>query len=715
MTIEKFRQASKECGNKYANVWEIVVEGCSETYGVNDGVTGCFANPNDPPCHETFKTCKSKCDFSCENKSYFFTDCDEKVFLNFAPNGFFPNVTTASYTAGNYVLCGGAPAVGSQDITIQDSRNSDYLGDPYTERRVKKPKDNGTGIEKFLQRNEVEGRLVRWYYGACNSSFPDSWISRNYFIDSVTPAGNDNCLYNFKLKDQFSIISSDKRTVPQTLGQIKTDSDINPFTSTIRIPSLMQAYKSTFSSTTILPKKIPICIDGYVYNVSQQPTDLNNAEGSIYKIIDKNICNTKPLTGDSKIESGAEVTIAKYWPKGTNIVQIIFDILFQDGVGIPSIQNFNSNAFFKGDGTFSCDCGPLLENLYDLDSFIELSKTCASMYFTDEIVICSPTSQSELLDEIAKSYLIAPYIDDFTGQIKVKQITPPGCEDEIYELDECVTASFRAKRNKNNRFTRVETWSDPADCSAGAEDLLLRHVDLAVVALESDDTGVDSILGCNFYQWVPTKKKKIQTRFFSGCNLYQDAHIGNRTLFMRKETPIEVEFEVTGNFLYFNKTDYICIRSDTLQDVHGCNSDNIFIVNSVTLSNNKGNCWVVKAESTGFKKSQKWATRLNCTDTCGNFRYDYSVHLTYDQLKSKLNEILSEECYNASVAGFIDGDIDPIETHDVNLTDPTLNPHFSGEGKAKAKEDFQENSVSTKVNHIKELYSCVDVECTRMW
>lgn len=705
MSIEDFKNSSAYCGGKFGSIWEIQLQKCDHVHGSVE----CGADPNSEPCYNTYKTCQRKCNFKCKNKSEFKTNCEDKSFLTIAPSGYSPDVQSYTNQSGDFKLFSGAPAVSSQTLVLSDSRGSDWEDDPYPERRTKDPKENGTRIEKWIQRNDIEGRLVHWYYGACGSSFPDSWIKRSFFIDSIDGPNGKNCTYSLKLKDQFSLISSDKRKIPAEIEGLRFQSPVLPQSTHINVPGLRAAFERSYINASNAPQIMTICSGDYVYDVVQEPLCNNTANGSRYKIINKGVCGTKRLTGEDKIEVDEQLTIAKYWPKGTNIVEIIFDIIFQNGVGIPSSQSFNGEPLFED--IEQCDCGPFLADLYDPESFKDMAN-CVKDYFTDDVIICDPTSPNELLDEIAKAYLIAPYIDDCTGMIKLKRISPPDCNIDLEIIDECFMSNFKMKRNRSNRLTSVKTYAEPENCASGNSDLLLQNIVYNTLSLQDDSNPLANFLSCDAYTWKPPKSEDIRTRFFNGCNRYQALNVASRMAYIRKDAPIEVEFEISGAHLCFNKTDYILLNNQNLQNSFGCASDEVFIVNSINLQDATGNCWSIKAESTGFKNSDNWATNFGC-DSCGSVYHDFTGtpeerHMTYAELLVRFDEILDEVCPNRNLESVFDPATDHESpeffgenTNNCNST-PYVNPDYSDDNRDVG-------------SYIRDLYKCNYKPCANMW
>ena len=703
MSIQEFREASKNCGSKFASVWEIKLEQCTKQYAGE----GCGADENDLPCRNTFKTCKSKCDFECRNKSFFHSDCDDNCLLDIAPEGYVPDVVSFSTNGSKFEICQGMPGVETQVLKLQDSKGSDYFEDPYRDRRPHNAKDKGTRLEKWIQANNMEGRLVTWHYGPCDGSYPDSWLKRDYFIDSINgPTGRDR-QYTLKLKDPFSLITEDKRTVPPTTNNLKLNATINRASNTIDVPFLLQEYQNTFFDTAIadIPDDFYVCIDDKIMRVRPEELSNNNERKSIFRIIEKGVCDTDVLGFDEEIKKDTPVTLAKHWPKGTNIVQIIFDIIFQDGVNIPSTQLFRSDVLFKGEGEDTCDCGPVLGNIFDEECFTDLARTCASFYFTDEVIICEPTSIKDLLNEIAQTYLIAPYIDDFTGLVKLKQIVPPKC-DEIASfpvIDECsiLLGSESINRDRNRVATEVSLFTNPPNCLADRNDYQFTNAALSSANLVVDEnSSFQGVATCNNPAWRLPKRKSIFTRFLRGCNLYQRDLISRRTLELRQNIPIEFTFTVSGKDLTFVKGDYIIINHPLLQDIDGCETKDIFYVKSLGPTNSKANLWKVVAESSGFNQCDVWVTSTTCDDLsdCGTLNIDITDDQapTFREVEEFFRQLREENCVVDNLAA----QSETATSVDVNF-DPD-NPEL----------DTQSNQVARM---YQELANCQTINCKKMW
>jgi hypothetical protein len=692
MSLEDFRKTSKKCGNKYASIWEIQLERCTERHGEG----GCNANSENEPCFGTRETCQSLCDFKCKNHSYFFTDCDDKALLDVAPNGFKPNVVSSSITAGEYKVCGGLPSTETQTITLQDGRSSDYFDDPYPERRTKSPKENGTGLEKWIQRNDIEGRLVRYYYGACGSSFPGSFIKRNYFIDSINGPSGDDCKYTLKLKDAFHLIHDDRRKVPTQVYNLKLGAPVLSSSSTLNIPGLQEAYEATVQDEDIQSSIITVCFAEHVYRVQQQPADINNAEGSIYKIIEKNVCGSKPLTGTNKVDKGQDVTIAKSWPKYTNVMEMAYDILFQDGVGIPSTQNFNFNQTSTTNQKETCDCGPFLDNLVDIDQIHEEMNSCGSLYFLDETVICEPESPRKLLDNISNAFLTTPFINDETCLVNMHVLRPPTCKEietmPLFDSCNIIRGSFKMTRNRNERITQVETKAEAQNCAENGSDTVYVAIDKSNFNSGADNSPFISIANCDPTNWKLQKSKEIDSRFHQGCNAYQADMIGARVLYMRERPPISIEFEVAGCHLTVGKTDMFKVRSDKLQDIYGCDPKQIFIVNHATLKSPRANTWIIKAESTGFFEDDIWSETTNCTQEgeCGDTLVTDRNQPRLDEYRLLIERVIFENCKNANLQNIGGED--------------TL---------AKKNPDFEYSNYAP--SYIDDFYKCNTHKCPKLW
>lgn len=582
MPFDEYR-AESCCNREPITIVPIHLQRCDQEFGVTCNGTG-------EPCYQTIQTCKDKCNFQCEIRDNIHTSCSTSQ-VGLHRNDIKDEPT---FSGGKLKLCGGMPGPRTVTIPLQDTDSCDIIDDPYSEQRQHfGSKAPGTELEKFKHRHILEGRRFSVQSGFCGAAYPDTFIDRTYYIDSFD--GPDaNCCFSLKGKDALGFFNLADTKWPAE-ANYKTVADIPIFND---VGDLIALDPDTSDDAEV------ICIGGEAIKIEVSPTQVGT-DRKLFTIIERDSCGSTKAT--DAIKAGTDYKIGGYIKEGLNAGDFIFQLLHQDGEGLPWQAQ-------------DCDCGPFQDAVIDATQFGEMISGCASHLVLPETVICQPTSIRELLKEIEAMSLLKPVMNDESGMIELYLHQPPtdvqnlNCYTEDMMLRFDVSAAPTSKH-----VTHTIIKSHPIDCTKGVtdENLVSTYANLN-----------ESFFGdaCTNPEWRPRKVKEVKTRFLNTSNEFLGQTATSRLNYLLNQAPREVKFQVPAKFMVNRESDYICIDNPKLQTAAGDLSNDIFWITQIAQ---QGSCFEITAETSNFYKDQRWlgftdnecttlvsTTNTECADTC---------------------------------------------------------------------------------------------------
>ena len=557
--------------------FNIQTEGCP----LENGQTNQFGTCNATElCNNTYKTCKSRCDFICVIQIEQHTDCNTTEFPFYTPS----ICSYPRYQSGRVDLCAGLQSSGKASIQVQDFENKDIEAG-YLDRR---DSVQGTSWAKWKKRNTWENRLAQIEHGFCGAQYPEDFITRDFFIDDIDGPSSD-CKYTFELKDSFSLLNNDDAKWP-------LDRTTTSTTSLVPASNLITLIAADgFDQNTEA-----LCINGEVIRVQfAGMTTVFGGDRVIYTILERGVCNSERNT--ESVQFGTSVSLAKRYEKGTHLAKILFDSLHRDGDGLPFVDSDD------------CECGPFTKCVIDKGSFdAVINDPCYSYLTVDETYLCEPEGLKTLVRELAQ-FLLQPYLDDCDQKIKLDVFEPIRCGnyDDLPLFVErwMIKCNVDVSPKRDSRVSNVCMFGDPFDCAKGLDD---DNIELLYKTFGPQGLGS----ACNNPAWRGGKLKELKNRFIRGCNKYLAEVVANRIYYLFLEDVEEVKFQYPASLMPvgLRKFQQILVNHKKLQDEDGNDTTDIYYINNITQS--AANCYEITATTSSFKTTDIWADSIDCDGEC---------------------------------------------------------------------------------------------------
>lgn len=171
-----------EPGRQRIDVVQIVVGGCSRTFGV----APCTATGEE--CFNSWETCKDTANYSAQDKTITFCTPVSDV-----PAGYIPFLKDGGvqFDPGDITPEDGLGKIGSVTVRFIDAPHDDVGIDPYVSSRSYSPLDRGTFWPRLRARwPHYTGRTLYWYSGYVHSPFSLSNLKkRTYVIEKLEGFG----------------------------------------------------------------------------------------------------------------------------------------------------------------------------------------------------------------------------------------------------------------------------------------------------------------------------------------------------------------------------------------------------------------------------------------------------------------------------------------------------------------------------------------------
>lgn len=589
VSYEAFTAAS-DCAVEPIEILKIQKQRCAHPiYGQG----GCTAT--DPQqCVHTIRTCKSPCDFLCENADDYHTSCNTKQLTSVA-DAYVPDIRSARQEPGKVELCKAMPSSGTVTIQMQDSPTCDYQDDPYRDQRGHTGEYSpGSRLEKYLQRNILEGRRIDYGRGNCGTDYPADFLNSVYFIDSIDGPSND-CVYTLRAKDALAFFTQSKPQYPRPTSTVLRN-QINPDTTQIIIDPIE------------FPQNVrAICVNDETLRVEYSRTAYppeSTIPLDVFFIMGRAICGSQ--MPEQPHPAGEErVQVAGYFPEGWRVGDVMAELFHQGGEGLPTIDQF-------------CDCGPFAECVLDAKQMRQISEGCGRFDTVCETAICEPTDIDQLLSELLP-FGYRAYFDPCDAKIRAHRYAPPACNEQIAHYSPCdiIDCELQVKTKRTERVSEVQLLTHPRDCTKTGEDNYAR------LSISKDRSTLGN--ACGNPEWQSPRVKEMSSRFINECNAYQATLAVNRLLHIRRNAPREIIFRVHAKHRRVSETDWMTVEHEKLQNWDGSPSTEIYFVNQVALV--EDNCWRITAESSGFRTTDNWVSETGCGEcgliqnenrTCGN-------------------------------------------------------------------------------------------------
>ena len=579
MTSEAYRAAA--CvGKKPVTVARIQVQECAEVYGQG----ACYAT--DPePCDQTYKRCKARCAFNCRNVEYTHASCTTGQL----GTAYDPNLTgPAEYNYGLVEFCKGLPQAATATLQFDDGPGCDYA-DPYLEQRSDFDAA-GYRMARFDARHRLEGRQLLLDQGWCDVPYPAAFNRQRLFIDSFTGPSGDNCRWTMKAKDALSFLNDNAAKWPAAEAVTTLAFELEPDSTSLVV----------FDTPATNANATAFCINDEAILVEFANTVTMPITGELayaFRIVERAICGST-LNAET-VEVDTVVNYAAYWPKGTNVATVYFDLLTGAG-GLP---------WFDQD----CECGPFSTCVVDVQSFREFLNGCGKPYTIAETVICKPTGLRTIFDELAV-FGAWPYLDDCDQKIKLHFYQPTWCDPAtdlptFYE-QQLIDCRVDVRPKAAERFSTVEIYGNPQDCTKGVS-----SDNLQLLAQVSGNSGAGEV--CGNPNWMPPRTREIRSRFLDRSNNFLANKLAQRIWYARRETPRQITFRIHPSNLPadLRKTSFFRVKHKKLDTVR--TPSPIYWLQRMRPIG--GNCWEIQAITSGFDENQRWRAAIRtCEGECAS-------------------------------------------------------------------------------------------------
>ena len=183
-------------GREPIQIVEIKQPICANVFGVNNGVTGCFASGTaDTKCYNTRATCQDTANFALDATplSLFFSKGKVAEQIVSGANYIIPSLVSVSTSPSKVNYAGSNPdsqGLGNRalcSITFADHQHTDRIVDPYVSGRSWNPLDKTRGsfwtrwMVRNLYRKNIQIVVYEGYAGQALSAM----VQRTYFIDKI--------------------------------------------------------------------------------------------------------------------------------------------------------------------------------------------------------------------------------------------------------------------------------------------------------------------------------------------------------------------------------------------------------------------------------------------------------------------------------------------------------------------------------------------------
>lgn len=554
---------------------EIVLDTCENEFGAGP----CTATGE--PCYNYYNGCKDKCNFkkSCAGQSTWLSTCaipKQLGIFNYLP---WIQKNKIQWNPSTALLGETFSTRGGGSFCVKDLPHTDQGFDPYWPRDGVIPicpdDKSGTLISRWVKRVKYfEGRRINLYSGHCDMMDLCEFKKQTFLLDN--PRGPDsNCEYCFEYRDILSVteealIPTDRQTtlavfsgdgVPfdQTLGinldGVATDEepDADPL-SELENPLLVENYfVGDPEQDEVMNNLRHICVDGEVIPIR---SEINNAvpAGWNFRLKGRAACGSTL----SPHEAGAEITLAKTYPCGMHVANVICDML----------ENAGINEVF----TLCCEEDEV--SVIDYESFKQWECENLGAQLTEDIVFCEQVPMKDELDNLSNTFGFLMYQQD--NRVKIKSFRP-GCLDEIVTINTCniVSNTFTIDDDFQPRYSQVVIRHSVKDWSKGIE-----KDNLSVRTRVSN--GDITKRKCESNGWSFNKTYEINTRWLGRRSEFMAQTTAERLLLLLNCPPQRPRFEVLQQMAEcLSIGDTVELKYSKAQNEAGEYSDNRYMVQSI--------------------------------------------------------------------------------------------------------------------------------------
>ncbi len=567
-------QIERGCAPDPILIAEFILDECEHEFGV----APCTATGD--PCYKDWNNCRDRCNFqkNCDGKSIWMSTCDIPKQLGIF--NYLPWIVKSSiqWNPSTALLGETFSTRGGGSFCVRDLPHTDQGFDPYWPRDgfiPLCPEDmSGTLISRWVERVKYfEGRRINLYSGHCDMEDICDFNKQSFLLDN--PRGpNADCEFCFEYKDiinategkqvpdqsdkKIAVFSGDPFPFPMTLGvdldgvPDEDDPDAAPF-SQIGLPLLVDNYHQgePEQDACILNTK-HICIDGEALPVRAYT---NNAvpAGWNFFLEGRAACGSTLKAH----ERGAEITLAKTYPCGMHIGNVICDVLIASGI----------------EETFTLCCEEDGPSVIDFDALKQWICENPHAQLTEDVLICEPEDLNDLLSSLSVDFGFL--LLQKNNRVFIRSIRPE-CEEDIVVINTCDIEKL--------------TYSVDDDLQDRFSQIIIRHAvrDWTQAIEEGNHASTTKVLytdveeeQCDKKGWAYTKTKEIDTRWFGRRSEFLAQTAAERLLLLLNCPPKRAKFSILQS-----KAQCLCVGDKVklqyrkAQNMEGEFSDKLWMVQS---------------------------------------------------------------------------------------------------------------------------------------
>lgn len=530
-----------EAGRQRIDVVQVVVAGCSRTFGV----APCTATGEE--CFNSWETCKDTANYDAQDKTVTF--CTP---LRDIPAGYIPLLKPFSeggvtFDPGDISPEDGVSKLGSVTLKFIDAPHDDSGIDPYVDNRSYSPLSRSTFWPKFRARwPHYTGRTLYWYSGYMHSSFSLANLKkRTYVIEKIEGFGRKSGV-SIVAKDPTKLLD-DKRAQfpPKSTG------------------TLAAAITAVATPTTIdIVTENPTEYDLYIFEASSAVAMKDEVfEYTGTTIVTGGIRLTGVSRGPAPPYESAQVAHAEgdavqkcaYWDdmRAPDIIRRLMVV----GAGVDSALVPYST----------------WETLYD---------TWLAGHRLTRLVTKPTGVATQIAEVLQQSSSWGMWWDDVAGEYQYEVIRPAGLTETVVEITDdanIVAGSLVVSDDPDRLINSAVLWYgqvDPTKSDKETSNYSNAIDSVDVISVSDNEVGSYRI-------------KTVFCAWHVAPNAAVIAEIADNIVLSRGSVPYKVEFELDRKDDALQTGDFVDVTSSQITDIYGAIKTTRFRVTKVDNAGEK--------------------------------------------------------------------------------------------------------------------------------